>query len=917
MLTKTPFLTAMLLAGLLCAFSAHSDQPDPLAYLDELPELLDRNLFFGDPEISGAQISPDGRHITFIRPYQGVRNIWIKATEQTFDQARPLTADDKPVPGYFWSQDGAYVLYVQDRGGDENFHVWAVDPDGELEADSGVPAARNLTDFDGVRAMIIAVPRQTPDRMLVGLNDRDPALHDVYAVTISSGERELLIQNDQNIAGWVADLEGQVRLAMRQDTAGGMELIRVEDGTLGEVILSCTWEETCAPIRFFPEGDKAWFMSNRGEENDLVGLYVMDVHSGELELFERDPDNEVDFGGAVFSPDTDQLLATVYVGDRPRIYPHNDAFAADLEFLREQLPEGEIGLPSQTTDGSLALVSLSRDVDPGAVYLFNRGERTIELLYRSRPEIPVESMASMQPIRYTARDGLEIPAYLTLPHGVEPENLAVVAVIHGGPWARDTWGYRSQVQFLANRGYAVLQPNFRSSTGFGKAFLNAGNNQWGDAMQDDITDGIKYLIEQGIADPDRVCIMGGSYGGYATLAGMTFTPELYACGVNIVGVSNLITLINSIPAYWGPARMLFTLRMGDPETEEGRAQLERQSPINHVDAIQKPLLIIHGANDPRVRQAEADQIVVAMREAELPVEYIVAPDEGHGFRGRENRLAMFARIEQFLADHLGGRYQPDMEADISERLAAITVDIAGVEVVDLADELAAARTRPLPAIDADQLATGQFSYAAELDIQGNQLTIEGSRKVSRADQDGRAIVEVLSESATPMGQVSDRFLLDGNTLRPISRHVQQAAATVEVAFASREITGSIDAGPQQLPIQIDLEAPVFGPDAALEAALSGMPIGEGFRWPIRFAEVGMEQRVRYFQLEVAELETVEVPAGTFEAWRVDMTPLDGEGGEHTYWVRDEAPRLVVKIEGRLPAQMAGGTFTTRLVTIED
>ncbi len=360
--------------------------------------------------------------------------------------------------------------------------------------------------------------------------------------------------------------------------------------------------------------------------------------------------------------------------------PKNDDFAADLAFLREQLPEGEIGLPSQTADASLALVSLSRDVDPGSVYVFDRKARSVELLYRSRPELPTDQLASMQPLRYKARDGLEIPAYLTLPKNVEAKNLGLVALIHGGPWARDSWGYDSLVQFLANRGYAVLQPNFRASTGYGKAFLNAGNNEWGDAMQDDISDGVQYLIDQGIADPERVCIMGGSYGGYATLAGMVFTPELYACGVNIVGVSNLISLLNSIPAYWGPARQIFTLRMGDPDTDEGRAQLERQSPINHVDKIQRPLLVIHGANDPRVKQAEADQIVVAMRERDLDVEYIVAPDEGHGFRGRENRLAMFARSEEFMATHLGGRYQAEMADDVAERLAAITVDVDSVVV---------------------------------------------------------------------------------------------------------------------------------------------------------------------------------------------------------------------------------------------
>jgi dipeptidyl aminopeptidase/acylaminoacyl peptidase len=904
---------ALLLAGFTSAAQAEAERLD---YLDELPPLIDRDLFFGDPEVSGAQLSPDGRFITFIRPYEGVRNIWIKGIDEAFDEARPLTADDKPVPGYFWSRDSEYVLYVQDKGGDENFHVWAVDPDGEIESETGVPSARNLTDYEDVRAFILSVPKNTPDHMLIGLNDRDPALHDVYRVQISTGERELLIENNQNIAGWTADLEGTIRLALRQNTEGGTEVLRVDDGALGEVIYTCSWLESCGPMRFKPDGETVWFQSNKGEDVDLTGLYTMNVETGELTLFERDPEGEVDFGGAVFHPETEELQATVYVGDRPRIYPQDEDFAADLAFLREELPEGEIGLPSQTSDGRLALVRLSRDVDPGTVYLFDRENRTVEQLYRSRPEIDSEQMASMQAIRYTARDGLEIPAYLTLPNGVEPENLGVVVLVHGGPWARDTWGYRSTVQFLANRGYAVLQPNFRASTGFGKEFLNAGNKEWGDAMQDDVTDGVQYLIDQGIADPDRVCIMGGSYGGYATLAGMVFTPELYACGVNIVGVSNLISLINSIPAYWGPARQIFTMRMGDPDTEEGRAQLERQSPINHVDKIQRPLLVIHGANDPRVKQAEADQIVVAMRERDLPVEYIVAPDEGHGFRGRENRLAMYARSEEFMATHLGGRYQSEMSEPIAQRLATITVDVNSVEVANVADELDAARTRPLPAVSAEQVGTGRFVYTNQLSMQGQEMEIEATRVIERGEHDGEPVFEIQNSSSSPMGEVSDRFIVDGRNLRPIQRRVEQGPVTVEVDYSAREVTGQIDTGQQQMPIEIELDAPVLGDDVALETALMGMPLREGLRTPIRYAEIGMQQRVRFFQLEVHAPESVEVPAGTYEAWRLELEALDGEGGDRTIWISTDTPHKTVQVKGKLPPMMGGGDYTTVLKTVD-
>ncbi|WP_376694627.1 S9 family peptidase [Wenzhouxiangella sp. EGI_FJ10305] len=905
-------LTSLALLAAMAAGAA--EKVDPVGYLDELPPQLDRQLFFGDPEISGAQISPDGKFVTFMRPFEGVRNIWIKGIDESFDDARPLTDDDRPVPGYFWSRDGEYVLYVQDKGGDENFHVWAVDADGEPAEDSAVPSARNLTDIDDVRAQIYSVPKSTPGEIIVGLNDRDPALHDVYRVDIDSGERELLIENDQNIAGWVVGLEGNVRLAVRQTEDGGTETLRVSDGEVGETLYTCSWQETCGPNRFHPDNERVWFQSNKGEDTDLVGLYLMDVKTGELEFVERDPEGEVDFSGAVYSNATDELLATVYVGDKPRIYPKNERFAGALDFLREELPEGEISFRPQTADDSLVLVGLSRDVDPGTTYLFNWDEMEVTELYRSRPELPVEHMAEMEPIRYEARDGLEIPAYLTTPKGVEGEKLALVALIHGGPWARDTWGYSSLAQFLANRGYAVLQPNFRGSTGYGKAFLNTGNNEWGDAMQDDITDGVEHLVDKGLVDPERVCIMGGSYGGYATLAGMTFTPDLYACGVDIVGPSNLITLLNSIPPYWGPIRKIFTLRMGDPSTEEGKAQLERQSPLNHVNKIAEPLLVIQGANDPRVKQAESDQIVVAMREAGLPVEYIVAPDEGHGFRGRDNRLAMFARTEAFLGTHLGGRHQEDMEDEVAERLAEITVDVDTVEVENVADELDAAKTLPLPNSDADKVAKGNFGYTTTLSMQGNEMEMQAERKIVMEEgEDGDTMV-ITSDTRSNMGAASDQIVLEGDSLRPISRTLAQGPAVIKVEYGARKVTGTIKTQ-QEIPIEIELDAPVYGGDAALEAVILGLPLEEGYSTQVRIAEVGMQQRVRYFTISVAGRESIEVPAGEYDAWKVNLEALDGEGGDLTMWVSAEPPRMVLRAEGKLPAQMGGGEYSTELTRV--
>ncbi|MDT8449296.1 MAG: S9 family peptidase [Wenzhouxiangellaceae bacterium] len=901
----------LILAGLLLAAGA-SAAADKVDYLDELPPLIDRELFFGDPEITASQVSPDGRFMSFQRPYKGVMNVWVKPVDAPFDEAKPMTTGDRPVPGHFWSMDSEYLLYVQDKGGNENFHVYAVDPEAAAEGATGVPPARDLTPLDGVRAQIYALPEDTPGEIIVGLNDRDPALHDVYRLDIASGERELLIRNTFNVAGWVVDHDGRVRLAVRQTADGGTETLKVVDGEPGEVLYSCNWRETCGPMRFHADNARVYFQSNKGDDVDLTALYLMDAETGETELVERDPEGEVDFGGALFANADERLLATVYVGDRTRIYPRAPEMEKALEFLRAELPDGEISFSPQTHDDRWVKVTVSRDVDPGTVYLFDWQEYKVEKLYETRPELPSEHLAPMEAIRYAARDGLEIQGYLTTPKGVGKKDLALVALIHGGPWARDTWGYSSIAQFLANRGYAVLQPNFRGSTGFGKKFLNAGNKEWGQAMQHDITDGVKHLAEQGIVDENRVCIMGGSYGGYATLAGMTFTPELYNCGVDIVGPSNLVTLLNSIPPYWGPIRKIFTQRMGSAETEQGRALLEKQSPLFSVDSIAAPLLVIQGANDPRVKKAESDQIVVAMREKDLPVEYIVAPDEGHGFRGRENRMAMFARIEEFLAEHNGGRYQKEMSGPVAERLEEITVDVASVEAPEEATELDAARTLPLPAVDAGRLQTGKTEYTATLEMNGREMELTSARELALTD-DGR--VRLVATSEGPMGGATDTWVLAAQSMIPVTRRVEQGPATIEVDYGDEKVTGTISAG-QQIPIELKLGAPAFGDSAALETAVLAMPLEAGYSTTVRAVEVGAQQRVRFYSVAVADAETVEVPAGEFETWKVALEPIDGEGGGQTLWVTKAPPRVVVKSETRLPPQMGGAIVASELTGLE-
>lgn len=659
----------------------HSVVPAALVLLGVLgcsqqPPLIDREIFFGDPEISGAKISPDGNYITFLKPFHGVRNIWVKAAGEPFNAARPITSDTtRPVTSYVWSRDARYVLYSQDKGGDENYRIYAVDPKGTGDP---VPPARDLTPLPNVRAEIIDVPRTTPGEIIVGLNDRRADLHDVYRLDLTTGEKTLLWKNDQNVVGWTADLKGTLRVGQRQTPDGGWELLRIEANSLVP-FYSVTADEDVTPLRVTPDGKNIYLVTNRGTGLDKTELQMCDIKTGDTTPIEKDPDNEVDFGSALFSDVSDELLATFYSGDRVRVYPRQKEFGKEWEKMAKLLPKGEISISSTTADETKWLVYVSSDVDPGSMYFYDVKTGRAELLYRIRPNLPSDQLAPMKPITYEARDGMKIHAYLVTPRGGPTTSLPTVVVPHGGPWARDYWGYNAWAQFLANRGYAVLMPNFRGSTGYGKQYLNSGNKQWGTgSMQNDITDGVLYLIREGIAAPKRVGIFGGSYGGYATLAGVAFTPDMYAAGVSYVGPSNIITLLKTIPPYWAPVKKMFAIRVGDLDNPEDVAMLTKQSPLNSAKNIKAPLLVIQGANDPRVKKAESDQIVVALRDLGRTVEYMVAPDEGHGFAGRENRLAAYTELEKFLAKHLGGREQKEVPPDIQKRLDALMVDVKTV-----------------------------------------------------------------------------------------------------------------------------------------------------------------------------------------------------------------------------------------------
>ncbi|KAA2223380.1 alpha/beta hydrolase family protein [Chryseobacterium sediminis] len=646
------------------------------AQAQEVP-VLDRGLFFGNPEISGGQLSPDGKWISFTKEYGGIMNIWVKKIDEPFEKARPLTDSKRPMNGYFWSEDGKYILYVKDGNGDENMNIFAVDPMAKVT--TGVPESRNLTPLKEVTAQIYMVSRKDPDLLMVGLNNRDKAWHDLYSLKISTGELKKIYENTDRITSYEFDWDEKLRVLSKTDDKGTTQFFYKEGDKLTPIYETLVTESAYIS-NWNEDNSKFYLVTNKGNL-DKSTLFLMDPKTKEITKIESDPKDKVDFGGLFLDRNTRKMIYTSYTGDKTEYYWKDKVWEDNYKFLQSKFPGREVNFSSSTNDYSKFLVAVGGDKYASEAYFFDAKTKQLIFQYTPRTELKkVEKyLAAMTPISYKSSDGLEIPAYLTLPVGSSGKNVPVVVLVHGGPKGpRDYWGYNSTVQFLANRGYAVLQPNFRASGGYGKKFQNGGDLQWGKLMQDDITWGVKYLIDKGIADKSKVVIMGGSYGGYATLAGLAFTPDVYAAGVDIVGPSNLFTLLDSVPAYWEAARAFLYGMVGDPKTEEGKKRMHDASPLFSVDKINKPLLIVQGANDPRVKQAEADQIVIALRDKGKKVNYILADDEGHGFRKPVNSMAMYAETEKFLAEVIGGRYQKEMPENVAKRLKEMTVDIAKV-----------------------------------------------------------------------------------------------------------------------------------------------------------------------------------------------------------------------------------------------
>jgi dipeptidyl aminopeptidase/acylaminoacyl peptidase len=619
-----------------------------------LPPLIPRSAIFGNPDRVSVKLSPDGLWLGWLAPTNGVLNVFV-APVGDLAAARAVTASARrPIYAYFWAYDSQTILYIDDANGDENLRLFAVD--------SATSARRDLTPLGGVQAQVLGITPRRRNLVAVGLNDRDRSWHDLWHIDITTGERRLVRENRDEVSGYLIDRDLRPRLVTRSQSDGGDVVYAVRGERLDtlEPVLTIPFADslTTGPQHLTDDGKAYYLMSSVGR--DRSALFRVDFATGAQTLVAEHA--KADIGSVLADPKSLEVAAVSATYVRQEWIAVDPRAGADLAWLKEEI-RADFGIVSQTEDGTRWTVAGASPERPAAYYLFDRGERRLTPLFTARPRLERYTLAPMHGHVLRSRDGLDLVSYLTLPageRGPRPARpLPMVLSVHGGPWARDDYGYDPEHQWLANRGYAVLSVNYRGSTGFGKGFLNAGDLEWGRKMHDDLIDAVAWATAEGIAERGRVAIFGASYGGYAALVGATFTPEAFCAAVSIVGPSNLETFMASIPPYWVSAYENLVRRIGDPRTEAGRELLRSRSPLNRVGAISKPLLILQGANDPRVKQAESDQIVAAARARGLPVSYVLYPDEGHGFAIPANRISSYAIVEAFLARHLGGaRFEP-------------------------------------------------------------------------------------------------------------------------------------------------------------------------------------------------------------------------------------------------------------------
>jgi dipeptidyl aminopeptidase/acylaminoacyl peptidase len=643
--------------------------------------LIPRELIFGNPERASVRVSPDGERLAWLAPRDGVLNVWV-APRDDLSEAKPVTHDTvRGIRFYVWAFTSNHVLYIQDKGGDENWRLYVVDlVTGE---------ARDLTPYEGIQARIEQMSRHYSTQVLVGLNKRDAQWHDIHRLDFTTGDMELVFENNQ-FAQILTDEQFALREAYSVTPAGGVAVYRPrETGSSDPIewthVDSVPAEDslTTDSLGFDQSGRTLYMKDSRGR--NTAALYAVDYETGDRRLLAEDA--RADVADVMRHPVSRTVQAASFIYERKEWQILDRSVREHLDHL-EGASRGDVEIVSRSLDDRYWVVAYEVDNGPVAFFLYDTDQRAARRLFTSRPQLEGQPLVPMHSATIRTRDGLDMVVYYSLPAGADSDDDGIpdapqpfVLYPHGGPWARDFWGYNPVHQWLANRGYAVMSVNFRSSTGFGKSFTNAGDHEWGGKIMEDQIDAVEWAKTKGIADLERIGVIGGSFGGYSVLAGLTMHPRVYACGVDIVGPSNLITLLESIPEYWKPMLNQITSRVGDHRTAEGRELLTRHSPLTYVERIRKPLLIGQGANDPRVKQAESDQIVKAMQEKGIPVTYVLYTDEGHGFARPENRLSFFAIAEAFLSRHLGGRAEPvgDAFTNSSVKVEAGSEEVPGIE----------------------------------------------------------------------------------------------------------------------------------------------------------------------------------------------------------------------------------------------
>lgn len=604
------------------------------------PPLVPMEDFFKNPDIASFSISPDGKKLAYVKPWERRLNVHVRDIDSG-EERRLTSATERDIAGFFWKGSDR-IAFVQDKGGDENFHIFLVDVEG------GEP--RELTPFDGVKTYVLDDLEEDPRHMLVSMNQRNPEVFDVYRSDLETGELTLLAENPGNITGWMTDHDGRLRGAYETDGVNQSLLYRAKEEEPFKKLLTTSFKDEFSTLMFSYDNKTMYVASNLGRDKTAITTFDPDKNQTLDLVYEN---SEVDVGRLLSSKKRKTITGVVYTTDKSHYVFFDEDRRRLQETLEAKFPGYYVAVTDMDDDERRVILATYSDRTRGTYYLYDRSTDKLEKLADLAPWLKEEQMAPMTPIQFQSRDGLTVHGYLTLPVGVASRDLPVVVIPHGGPSARDTWGFDSEAQFLANRGAAVLQVNFRGSTGYGKAFWEAGFKQWGKNMQNDLTDGALWLVDQGIADKKRIAIYGGSYGGYAALAGAAFTPDLYAAAVSYVGPSNIFTLLESIPPYWEPLRDMEYEMIGDPIKDKNL--LEEVSPVFHADRIKIPLLVAQGANDPRVKKAESDQIVEAVKKAGKDVVYLVKENEGHGFHNEENRFDFYRAMEDFFRKHLNLR----------------------------------------------------------------------------------------------------------------------------------------------------------------------------------------------------------------------------------------------------------------------